>query len=164
MSNGANGTPKSNGSHSTNGTVIENPTIPIEQKLGTMVINDENATIKAEFQDVLDHIEKNENAKNGGKIKDPRLQPIPEGEATLYQNVGVTTLYQNVGHKLDAKSIQQQKGEWQQYKAKQKLKLDLANLDQEFDEQIEDIRQRYYMKLKPITDAINEKRRCQQNF
>ena len=88
------------------------------------------------------------------------MQPIPEGEATLFQNVGVTTLCQNVGHKLDAKSIQEQKGEWQRYKAKQKL----VNLDQEFEEQIENIQQRYHMKVKPILDAINEKRRCQQNF
>ena len=127
----------------------------LESGLGTMVIN-ENSTLKAEFLDLYDQKEAERRKRNGSEKssncqsnpRDPRLQPIPEGEATLYQNVGVA---------MDAKSIQEEQMEYFKYKQ-------LAKLEQEMEAEIEQLRRQFFFKMKPITDAIEEKRKCQQNF
>ena len=138
----------------------------LESGLGTMVINENDSTLRPEWLDLYEAKEAERKLKNGSAAcsthssnnsvncqnpRDPRLQPIPEGEATLYQNVGVT---------MDAQSIQVQQGEYIEYKKREKL----ANLEQDMEREIEELRRRFNFKLKPIVDQINALRKCQQNF
>lgn len=46
----------------------------------------------------------------------------------------------------------------------EELQLRLASLDPQMEQEIEDIRQRYQAKRQPILDAIEAKKRRQQNF
>lgn len=46
----------------------------------------------------------------------------------------------------------------------EELRLRLASLDPQMEQEIEEIRQRYQAKRKPILDAIEAKKRRQQNF
>ena len=176
LNNGVGSSSTSNGE----GTLIENQALALknssggekkiptlESGLGTMVINENDSTLKPEFLDLYDAKEAERKLKNGSAAsngthssndsancqnpRDPRLQSIPEGEATLYQNVGVT---------MDAKSIQVQQGEYIEYKKREKL----ANLEQDMEREIEELRRRFNFKLKPIVDQINALRKCQQNF
>jgi serine/threonine kinase 3 len=40
----------------------------------------------------------------------------------------------------------------------------MANLDQEMEREIDDLRRRYHAKRQPILDAMDQKRKRQQNF
>eukprot|EP00093_Oithona_nana_P004912 04912.XXX_131361_132842_1 [CDS] Oithona nana genome sequencing. len=154
LNNGVGSSSTSNGE----GTLIENQALALknssggekkiptlESGLGTMVINENDSTLKPEFLDLYDAKEAERKLKNGSAAsngthssndsancqnpRDPRLQPIPEGEATLYQN-----------------------------------REKLANLEQDMEREIEELRRRFNFKLKPIVDQINALRKCQQNF
>ncbi|KAG7236869.1 hypothetical protein INR49_000173 [Caranx melampygus] len=46
----------------------------------------------------------------------------------------------------------------------EELRLRLASLDPQMEQEIEEIRQRYQAKRQPIMDAIEAKKRRQQNF
>lgn len=46
----------------------------------------------------------------------------------------------------------------------EELRLRLASLDPQMEQEIEEIRQRYQTKRQPILDAIEAKKRRQQNF
>lgn len=46
----------------------------------------------------------------------------------------------------------------------EELRLRLASLDPQMEQEIEEIRQRYQAKRKPIQDAIEAKKRQQQKF
>lgn len=46
----------------------------------------------------------------------------------------------------------------------EELRVRLASLDPQMEQEIEEIRQRYETKRKPILDAIEAKKRRQQNF
>lgn len=46
----------------------------------------------------------------------------------------------------------------------EELRVRLASLDPQMEQEIEEIRQRYEAKRKPILDAIEAKKRRQQNF
>jgi serine/threonine kinase 3 len=40
----------------------------------------------------------------------------------------------------------------------------MSNLDQEMEQEIDDLRRRYHAKRQPILDAMDQKRKRQQNF
>ena len=40
----------------------------------------------------------------------------------------------------------------------------MSNLDQEMEREIDDLRRRYHAKRQPILDAMDQKRKRQQNF
>jgi len=44
------------------------------------------------------------------------------------------------------------------------LKGKMANLDQDMEREIDDLRRRYHAKRQPILDAMDQKRKRQQNF
>ena len=44
------------------------------------------------------------------------------------------------------------------------LKDKMANLDQDMEREIDDLRRRYHAKRQPILDAMDQKRKRQQNF
>lgn len=46
----------------------------------------------------------------------------------------------------------------------EELRMKLASLDPQMEQEIEEIRQRYQAKRQPILDAIAAKKRLQQNF
>ena len=44
------------------------------------------------------------------------------------------------------------------------LKGKMSNLDQDMEREIDDLRRRYHAKRQPILDAMDQKRKRQQNF
>ncbi|RWS24183.1 serine/threonine-protein kinase 3-like protein [Leptotrombidium deliense] len=54
--------------------------------------------------------------------------------------------------------------EFLRYLSLDELKSRMSNLDSEMENEIEELRRRYASKRQPILDAIDQKRKRQQNF
>ena len=50
------------------------------------------------------------------------------------------------------------------YLSRDELKSKMSNLDHDMEREIEDLRRRYHAKRQPILDAMDQKRKRQQNF
>ena len=50
------------------------------------------------------------------------------------------------------------------YLSYDELTFRMANLDQDMEREIDDLRRRYHAKRQPILDAMDQKRKRQQNF
>lgn len=50
------------------------------------------------------------------------------------------------------------------YLSYDELTYRMANLDQDMEREIDDLRRRYHAKRQPILDAMDQKRKRQQNF
>ncbi|XP_064597085.1 serine/threonine-protein kinase 3-like [Liolophura sinensis] len=156
---------------STSGTVIissENSTL--EESLGTMVINEDpdedtmkrhdTGTGEKKYRPAyLDHFEKKEEEHNSQKVgqsKGPpphqqqQQQPVQQRQVTPphhFQRAfidGDFEFLKNLGY--------------------DELESRLAGLDPEMEQEIEELRARYQAKRQPILDAIDAKKKRQQNF
>ncbi|XP_068172412.1 serine/threonine-protein kinase 4-like isoform X2 [Antennarius striatus] len=142
------GTVRSTGSLA--GTMIEHEdTGTLHAQLGTMVINqeDEDGTMKRRDETLplakpsfLEYFERKETVgqnHDGGRREQEteNRQRLAEGDLQVVSTWSVEELH-----------------------------LRLASLDPQMEQEIEEIRQRYQAKRQPILDAIEAKRRRQQNF
>ncbi|XP_072541023.1 serine/threonine-protein kinase 4-like [Salminus brasiliensis] len=130
---------------STSGTMIEHDGT-MESQLGTMVINsedeDENAgtmkhreeTMQPAKPSFLEYFEQQEKEANKNSDNDNRKSPA-EADMEVMRSWSV-----------------------------EELKRRLASLDPQMEQEIEEIRQRYQTKRQPILDAIEAKKRRQQNL
>ncbi|XP_062326450.1 serine/threonine-protein kinase 4-like [Osmerus eperlanus] len=126
----------------------------VDTQLGTMVIN----------SDEEDEVE-------GGTMKrrDDTMQPSKpsfleyfeqkEKEANNHQQAG------EQGHNADNRKLPAE-GDLEVMRSwsVEDLRVRLASLDPQMEQEIEEIRQRYQAKRRPILDAIEAKKRRQQNF
>uniref|UniRef100_A0A7N6BNQ8 non-specific serine/threonine protein kinase n=1 Tax=Anabas testudineus TaxID=64144 RepID=A0A7N6BNQ8_ANATE len=125
----------------------------IQSGLGTMVINDED-----------------EDEEEAGTMKrrDETMQPAKpsfleyfeqkEKEANIHNDGGRQNNADN--RKLPGEGDLEVVSTW----TVEELRLRLASLDPQMEQEIEEIRQRYQAKRQPILDAIEAKKRRQQNF
>ncbi|XP_029006907.1 serine/threonine-protein kinase 4-like [Betta splendens] len=121
------------------GTMVINSDDEDEEEAGTMKRRDETETMQPAKPSFLEYFEQKEKEANvyndgGGNNADNRKLP-PDGDLEV-----VST--------------------W----SAEELRLRLASLDPQMEQEIEEIRQRYQAKRQPILDAIDAKRRRQQNF
>uniref|UniRef100_A0A8C6LE69 non-specific serine/threonine protein kinase n=1 Tax=Nothobranchius furzeri TaxID=105023 RepID=A0A8C6LE69_NOTFU len=120
------------------GTMVINSDDEDEQEAGTMKRRDETMQpAKPSFLEYFEQKEKEANDHNDGRKEnnaDNRKLP-PEGDLEVVRTWSV-----------------------------EELRVRLASLDPQMEQEIEEIRQRYQAKRKPILDAIEAKKRLQQNF
>ncbi|XP_044204985.1 serine/threonine-protein kinase 4-like [Thunnus albacares] len=122
------------------GTMVINPEDEDEEEAGTMKRRDETMQpAKPSFLEYFEQKEKEANSHNDGGGRgennaDNRKLP-PEGDLEVVSTWSV-----------------------------EELRLRLASLDPQMEQEIEEIRQRYQAKRQPILDAIEAKKRRQQNF
>ncbi|XP_045884726.1 serine/threonine-protein kinase 4-like [Micropterus dolomieu] len=132
-------------------TMIEyEDTGTMQLQLGTMVINSEDEEeagtmkrrdetmqqAKPAFLEYFEQKEKEANSHNdGGENNADNRKLPPEGDLQVVSTWSV-----------------------------EELRLRLASLDPQMEQEIEEIRQRYHAKRQPIIDAIEAKKRRQQNF
>ncbi|CAK6974482.1 serine/threonine-protein kinase 4-like [Scomber scombrus] len=120
------------------GTMVINSDDEDEEEAGTMKRRDETMQpAKPSFLEYFEQKEKEANVHNDGKGEnnaDNRKMP-PEGDLEVVSSWTV-----------------------------EELRLRLASLDPQMEQEIEQIHQRYQTKRQPILDAIEAKKRRQQNF
>ncbi|XP_036427453.1 serine/threonine-protein kinase 4-like [Colossoma macropomum] len=130
---------------SSSGTMIEHDGTMVSQ-LGTMVINSDDEeedagtmkhreeTVQPAKPSFLEYFEQKEKEANKNSDNDNRKLPA-EADMEVIRSWGV-----------------------------EELRRRLASLDPQMEQEIEEIRQRYQAKRQPILDAIEAKKRRQQNF
>ncbi|KAM8915004.1 LOW QUALITY PROTEIN: serine/threonine-protein kinase 4-like [Spinachia spinachia] len=119
------------------GTMVINSDEEDEEEAGTMKRRDETMQpAKPSFLEYFEQKEKEANSHRGGGGGDPadNRRP-PDGDLQVVSSWSV-----------------------------EELRLRLASLDPQMEQEIEEIRQRYQTKRRPILDAIEAKKRRQQNF
>lgn len=136
-------------------TMIEHEdTGTMQSQLGTMVINSDD-----------------EDEEEGGTMKrrDETMQPAKPSFLEYFEQKEREANSHNDGEgrennadnrKLPAEGDLEVVSTW----TVEELRLRLASLDPQMEQEIEEIRQRYQAKRKPILDAIEAKKRRQQNF
>ncbi|KAJ7998777.1 hypothetical protein DPEC_G00208400 [Dallia pectoralis] len=136
-------------------TMIEhNDTGTMQSQLGTMVINSDDEDEEAGTM----------------KRRDDTMQPAKpsfleyfeqkEKEANCHNNSGGDQAHNADNRKLPAEGELEVIRTW----SVEELRLRLASLDPQMDREIDEIHQRYQAKRQPILDAIEAKKRRQQNF
>merc|ERR1711981_391708 len=158
--------------------------IEIESNLGTMVINeDEEDTMqkhgtqsayRPEFLDHFDQKDKDETSNTQETTNEKPDQSVPEVDNQILQKqlqqiAGGQPVLQNVAAGSSNPSKFQQciaEGdlEFLKYLSYNELTDKMGNLDQEMEREIDDLRRRYHAKRQPILDAMDQKRKRQQNF
>lgn len=128
------------------GTMIEHNDSTLDSQLGTMVINSEDEqedagtmkhhqeTMQPAKPSFLQYFEQKEKEDNKNSDNDSHKLP-PEGDMEVIRSLSV-----------------------------EELRRRLASLDPQMEQEIEEIHQRYQAKRQPILDAIEAKKRRQQNF
>uniref|UniRef100_A0A672ZL93 non-specific serine/threonine protein kinase n=1 Tax=Sphaeramia orbicularis TaxID=375764 RepID=A0A672ZL93_9TELE len=134
-------------------TMIEHDTGTMQSQLGTMVINSDD--------------DDDEEEAGTMKRRDETLQPVKpsfleyfeqkEKEANLHNDAGENNAD---NRRLPAEADLEVLQTW----TVEELRLRLASLDPQMEQEIEEIHQRYQAKRQPILDAIEAKKRRQQNF
>ncbi|KAK2857738.1 hypothetical protein Q7C36_005657 [Tachysurus vachellii] len=131
------------------GTMIEHNDSTLESQLGTMVINSED---EEEDAGTMKHHQ--ETMQPANAVKPSFLQYFEQKEKEDNKNSD------NDSHKLPT--------EWDMEVIRslsvEELRRRLASLDPQMEQEIEEIHQRYQAKRQPILDAIEAKKRHQQNF
>uniref|UniRef100_A0A7N6ARG3 non-specific serine/threonine protein kinase n=1 Tax=Anabas testudineus TaxID=64144 RepID=A0A7N6ARG3_ANATE len=125
------------------GTMVINDEDEDEEEAGTMKRRDETMQpAKPSFLEYFEQKEKEANIHNdGGRQNNADNRKLPgEGDLEVVIVLKVST--------------------W----TVEELRLRLASLDPQMEQEIEEIRQRYQAKRQPILDAIEAKKRRQQNF
>ncbi|XP_061730424.1 serine/threonine-protein kinase 4-like [Nerophis ophidion] len=122
------------------GTMVINSDDEEDDEAGTMKRRDENTQpAKPSFLEYFEQKEKEANSQNGGRRGGDHpaecRKMAPEGDLEVVNSWSV-----------------------------EELRLRLASLDPQMEQEIEEIRQRYQSKRQPILDAIEAKKRRQQNF
>uniref|UniRef100_A0A7N6FGT7 non-specific serine/threonine protein kinase n=1 Tax=Anabas testudineus TaxID=64144 RepID=A0A7N6FGT7_ANATE len=117
----------------------------IQSGLGTMVINDED-----------------EDEEEAGTMKrrDETMQPAKPSFLEYFEQKEKEANIHNDGGRQNNADNRKLPGEGDL----EELRLRLASLDPQMEQEIEEIRQRYQAKRQPILDAIEAKKRRQQNF
>ncbi|XP_030581710.1 serine/threonine-protein kinase 4-like [Archocentrus centrarchus] len=147
---------------STAGTMIEHEdTGTLQSQLGTMVINSKD-----------DDDGDDDDEENAGTMKrrDETIQPAKpsfleyfeqkEKEANSHNDGGGRGQNNADNRKLPGEGDLEVISTW----SVEELRGKLASLDPQMEQEIEEIRQRYQAKRQPILDAIEAKKRRQQNF
>lgn len=134
-------------------TAAEHDTGTMQSQLGTMVINSDD--------------DDDEEEAGTMKRRDQTMQPVKpsfleyfeqkEKEANLQNDAGENNAD---NRKLPAEGDLEVLQTW----TVEELRLRLASLDPQMEQEIEEIHQRYQAKRQPILDAIEAKKRRQQNF
>ncbi|XP_015254143.1 PREDICTED: serine/threonine-protein kinase 4-like [Cyprinodon variegatus] len=155
---GDSGTVRAAGSlaSSLSGTMIEHEdTGTMQSQLGTMVINSDD-----------------EDEEEAGTMKrrDETMQPAKPSFLEYFEQKEKEVNNHNDGgrrgennadnRKLPAEGDLEVVSTW----SVEELRMKLASLDPQMEQEIEEIRQRYQAKRQPILDAIAAKKRLQQNF
>uniref|UniRef100_A0A1A8G4Q4 non-specific serine/threonine protein kinase n=1 Tax=Nothobranchius korthausae TaxID=1143690 RepID=A0A1A8G4Q4_9TELE len=120
------------------GTMVINSDDEDEEEAGTMKRRDETMQpAKPSFLEYFEQKEKEANDHNDGRKENnaDNCKLPPEGDLEVVRTWSV-----------------------------EELRVRLASLDPQMEQEIEEIRQRYQAKRKPILDAIEAKKRLQQNF
>ncbi|XP_061583023.1 serine/threonine-protein kinase 4-like [Cololabis saira] len=138
------------------GTMIEHEdTGTMQSQLGTMVINSDD-----------------EDEEEAGTMKrrDETMQPAKpafleyfeqkDKEANNHNDQGGKGQNNADNRKLPSEGDLEVVNSW----SVEELRVKLASLDPQMEQEIEEIRQRYQAKRQPIIDAIDAKKRLQQNF
>ncbi|XP_012711036.1 serine/threonine-protein kinase 4 [Fundulus heteroclitus] len=136
------------------GTMIEHEdTGTMQSQLGTMVINSDD--------------EDEEEAGTMKRRDDTMQQPKPsfleyfeQKEVNNHNDGGRRGENNAENRKLPAEGDLEVVGTW----SVEELRVRLASLDPQMEQEIEEIHQRYQAKRQPILDAIAAKKRLQQNF
>ncbi|XP_076870200.1 serine/threonine-protein kinase 4-like [Brachyhypopomus gauderio] len=130
---------------STSGTMIEHDGT-MESQLGTMVINSDD---EDEDAGTMKHRE-----ETVQPAKPSFLEYFEQKEKEAIKNTD------NDARKLPTEGDLETMRSW----SVEELRRRLASLDPQMEQEIEEIRQRYQAKRQPILDAIEAKKRRQQNF
>lgn len=168
--------------------------IEIESNLGTMVINEDDedtmqrqgtssANYRPEFLDHFDQKDKETDDDSNAQIPSNNKPPentVPEADSPagqalqkqLQQIAGGQPVLQNVAAANAASNnpskfqqcIAEGDLEFLKYLSYNELTDKMGNLDQEMEREIDDLRRRYHAKRQPILDAMDQKRKRQQNF
>ena len=123
------------------GTLLEYP-LSHESNDSNNNINNVNEKIMNSFQIYAQHVGNN-NDKNSNQSK---------GSSNISNNPLLKTM------------ILEGDFEFLRYLSLDQLKLRMANLDFEMEAEIEELRRRYSAKRQPILDAMEAKKKRQQNF
>ncbi|OWF34966.1 Serine/threonine-protein kinase 3 [Mizuhopecten yessoensis] len=158
---------------SNSGTVIVNSEAGtmVESELGTMVINedtsDDDSTMKRHDTDqggkdkyrpaYLDHFEKKEQDKTP-PVTRPSTQALPPLQSPLSQPKQVTPPHYFQRSFIDGDF------EFLRNLAYEDLEKRLSDLDPEMEREIDELRARYQAKRQPILEAIDAKKKRQNNF
>uniref|UniRef100_T1IK06 non-specific serine/threonine protein kinase n=1 Tax=Strigamia maritima TaxID=126957 RepID=T1IK06_STRMM len=151
----------------------------VESDLGTMVINsdseDEDSTMKrhdtAPGADndkyrpfFLDHFDKKEREQ----LRKVPQQPKIELRVPVQRSPGPMPPHVPLGVALDPSKFQRAfvdgDFEFLKYLSYEELQQRMTNLDSEMEREIDELRRRYQAKRQPILDAMDAKKRRQQNF
>merc|ERR1712080_4095 len=99
-----------------------------------------------------------------GQALQKQLQQIAGGQPVL-QNVAVASASNNTSNPSKFQQcIAEGDLEFLKYLSYNELTDKMGNLDQEMEREIDDLRRRYHAKRQPILDAMDQKRKRQQNF
>ncbi|KAM4582047.1 serine/threonine-protein kinase 4-like [Fundulus diaphanus] len=136
------------------GTMIEHEdTGTMQSQLGTMVINSEDE----------DEEEAGTMKRRDETMQQPKpsfLEYFEQKEVNNHNDGGRRGENNAENRKLPAEGDLEVVGTW----SVEELRVRLASLDPQMEQEIEEIRQRYQAKRQPILDAIAAKKRLQQNF
>jgi len=179
--------------HNTPGTAVSRTMSEIESNLGTMVINEsEQSTMKqygtapgqAYTPEFLQHFQEKESGQNSeAKPAAQVVEEVVPQEPSIATGTG-----ERAGRELHQRMLQQIAGgmsptqaslsnseklqrsitdgdlEFLKFLSYEDLTTRMAGLDSEMEKEIDDLRRRYHAKRQPILDAMDQKRKRQQNF
>ncbi|KAH9388709.1 hypothetical protein TYRP_008053 [Tyrophagus putrescentiae] len=163
-------------------TNTANSTSDVESDLGTLIINDEtddedsDKTLKPAF---LQHFELKENMAQqktkAVEVQDATLLEYPVENGLVNNLNGISdklsrmengdeTLNNNNNNPISKTIMLDGDFEFLRFLSLDDLKSRMANLDIEMEEEIEELTRRYAAKRQPIIDALDSKKKRQQNF
>uniref|UniRef100_A0A671UFA9 non-specific serine/threonine protein kinase n=1 Tax=Sparus aurata TaxID=8175 RepID=A0A671UFA9_SPAAU len=125
----------------------------------TMIEHDDTGTMQSQLGTMVINSGDDDDEEEAGTMKrrDETMQPSKPSFLEYFEQKEKEN-FQNP--KLNKDDVCVQVSTW----SVEELRLRLASLDPQMEQEIEEIRQRYQAKRKPILDAIEAKKRRQQNF
>uniref|UniRef100_A0A3P9BKJ3 non-specific serine/threonine protein kinase n=2 Tax=Haplochromini TaxID=319058 RepID=A0A3P9BKJ3_9CICH len=145
------------------GTMIEHDdTGTLQSQLGTMVINSNDDEDDDDDEDAGTMKRRDETMQPAKPAKPSFLEYFEqkEKEANIHNDGGGKGQNNADNRKLPGEGDLEVVSTW----SVEDLRLKLASLDPQMEQEIEEIRQRYQSKRQPILDAIEAKKRRQPNF
>lgn len=102
---------------------------------------------------------------SGGQIQEGPVRPQNSSSATQGKiNTGPNMNGTDQGQGKFQRCIAEGDLDFLKFLSFDELKGKMANLDQDMEREIDDLRRRYHAKRQPILDAMDQKRKRQQNF
>uniref|UniRef100_A0A3Q3LWR0 non-specific serine/threonine protein kinase n=1 Tax=Mastacembelus armatus TaxID=205130 RepID=A0A3Q3LWR0_9TELE len=145
---------------------------PLGGTARTMIAHDDTGTLQSQLGTMVINNDDDEDEEEAGTMKrrDETMQPAKpsfleyfeqkEKEANSHNDGGGRGDANADNRKLPGEGDLEVVSTW----SAEELRLRLASLDPQMEQEIEEIRQRYQAKRQPILDAIEAKKRRQQNF